>query len=146
MGFRAIERVKNVHHTTIINWVKQAGELLPDCYAKRNKSLSWRIRWVTNICRFKKKTWRATAVDHFKPGILGWALGAHSAKTFEPLWDLVSKWNCYFYVTDGWKVYPIFVPEGEQIISKTYMTCSWGWKYKTQTLLGSAKKKNSLLF
>ena len=29
MGFRAIERVKNVHHTTIINWVKQVGELLP---------------------------------------------------------------------------------------------------------------------
>ena len=32
MGFRAIERVKNVHHTTIINWVKQAGKLLPDFY------------------------------------------------------------------------------------------------------------------
>ena len=32
MGFRAIERVKNVHHTTIINWVKQVGELLPDFY------------------------------------------------------------------------------------------------------------------
>jgi hypothetical protein len=32
MGFRAIERVKNVHHTTIINWVKQVGTLLPDFY------------------------------------------------------------------------------------------------------------------
>ena len=32
MGFRAIERVKNVHHTTIINWVKEVGKLLPDCY------------------------------------------------------------------------------------------------------------------
>ncbi|BAQ66615.1 mobile element protein [Geminocystis sp. NIES-3709] len=31
-------------------------------------------------------------------------------------------WNCYFYVTDGWKVYPNFIPEGDQIISKTYMT------------------------
>jgi Transposase and inactivated derivatives len=30
MGFRGIERVKNVHHTTI-KWVK-LGELLPDCY------------------------------------------------------------------------------------------------------------------
>jgi hypothetical protein len=30
MGFRAIERVKNVHHTTIINGVKQVGKLLPD--------------------------------------------------------------------------------------------------------------------
>ncbi len=32
MGFRAIERVKGVHHTTIITWVRQIGELLPDAY------------------------------------------------------------------------------------------------------------------
>ncbi len=29
-GFRAIERVKKVHHTTIINWVKTIGKALPD--------------------------------------------------------------------------------------------------------------------
>jgi transposase-like protein len=29
MGFRAIERVKGVHHTTLITWVRQVGELLP---------------------------------------------------------------------------------------------------------------------
>jgi hypothetical protein len=32
MGLRAIERVKGVHHTTIITWVKKVGELLPDAY------------------------------------------------------------------------------------------------------------------
>jgi hypothetical protein len=32
MGFRGIERVKGVHHTTVISWVKQVGELLPDAY------------------------------------------------------------------------------------------------------------------
>lgn len=31
-GFRAIERVKKIHHTTIINWVKKVGKVLPDCY------------------------------------------------------------------------------------------------------------------
>jgi len=30
MGFRAIEQVKKVHHTTIIHWVKQVGQVLPD--------------------------------------------------------------------------------------------------------------------
>jgi hypothetical protein len=30
MGFRAIERWKGVHHTTIINWVKSTGKLLPN--------------------------------------------------------------------------------------------------------------------
>lgn len=33
MGFRGIERVKGVHHTTIIHWVKQVGGQLPDAYA-----------------------------------------------------------------------------------------------------------------
>jgi transposase-like protein len=32
MGFRAIERVKEVNHTTIMGWVKKVGELLPDSY------------------------------------------------------------------------------------------------------------------
>lgn len=35
MGFRGIEQVKGVHHTTIITWVKQVGELLPDAYAPK---------------------------------------------------------------------------------------------------------------
>jgi hypothetical protein len=30
MGFRVIERVKRVHHTTVIHWVKQLGEQLDD--------------------------------------------------------------------------------------------------------------------
>lgn len=30
MGFRGIERVKGVHHTTVISWVKQLGKQLPD--------------------------------------------------------------------------------------------------------------------
>ena len=33
MGFRGIERVKGVHHTTVITWVRQVGEQLPDTYA-----------------------------------------------------------------------------------------------------------------
>lgn len=29
-GFRAIERVKKVHHTTVINWVKAIGNTMSD--------------------------------------------------------------------------------------------------------------------
>ncbi len=32
-GFRAIERVKGVHHTMVIDWVEQVGQNLPDAYA-----------------------------------------------------------------------------------------------------------------
>lgn len=70
----------------------------------------------------KNKIWLWTAVDHFRPGILGWVVGDHSAETFRPLWAIVGAWQCYFYVTDGWSVYPGFIPDGDQIICKTYMT------------------------
>jgi insertion element IS1 protein InsB len=61
-------------------------------------------------------------VNHFRAGILAWVVGDHSAETFKPLWRIVSCWHCYFYVTDGWGVYPGFIEEGDQIVSKTYMT------------------------
>jgi len=32
IGFRSLESVKGVHHTTVITWVKQIGDLLPDAY------------------------------------------------------------------------------------------------------------------
>ena len=63
-----------------------------------------------------------TAVDHFRQGILAWVQEDHSAETFQPLWDIVYLWKCYFYVTDRWKVYASFVEPGDHIISKTYMT------------------------
>jgi transposase-like protein len=31
-GFRAIDRVKGVHHTTVIDWVEPVGQNLPDAY------------------------------------------------------------------------------------------------------------------
>src|SRR6476620_1973280 len=34
----------------------------------------------------------------------------------------VGNWKCYFYITDGWPVYPMFIPQGDTIICKTYMT------------------------
>ncbi len=53
---------------------------------------------------------------------MGWVLGDHSGETFAPLWAIVAPWQCYFIVTDGWSVYPGFIPPGTQIVSKTYMT------------------------
>ncbi len=93
------------------------------------------------------KIWIWTAVDRFRVGILGWVVGDHSAQTFKPLWDeVVSKWKCYFYVTDGWPVYPMFIPDGDQIVSKTYMTRVEGENTRVQTLLSSLKTQNTLLF
>ena len=30
MGFRGIERITGIHHTTIMNWVAESGEELPE--------------------------------------------------------------------------------------------------------------------
>ena len=90
-------------------------------------------------------------------------LGDHSAETFQPLWKIVEQWQCYFYVTDGWKVYPGFIPDGVQIVCKTYMTRVEGENTRLRHYLGGAyapdqaplgtgrecvriKEKNSLLF
>ena len=76
----------------------------------------------TFVGQKKDKVWIWTAVDHFNPGILGWAIGDRSAQSFKPLWQAISFWNCFFWVSDGYAVYPSFIPDGDQIVSKTYMT------------------------
>jgi insertion element IS1 protein InsB len=124
MGFRAIERVTGVHNTTVLDWVKQVGENLPDYYNPEQVPSVGELDELETFVGSKKiRFGTGCAVDHFKEGILGWVLGNHSAETFRPLWEtLVSTWKCYFYVTDGWVVYPMFIPDGDQIVSKTYMT------------------------
>jgi IS1 family transposase len=84
---------------------------------KWQNSMNWR-----HLSAQKNKIWLWTVVDHFKAGILGWVVGDHSAETFTPLWNFVMLWNCYFYVSDGNRVYPLFIPDEDHIVSKTYMT------------------------
>lgn len=123
MGFRAIERVKGVHHTTIISWVKQLGKNLPDAPPiEEIPEVGELDELETFVGSKKNKIWLWTVVNHFKSGILAWVLGDHSAETFKPLWNIVCCWHCYFYITDGWKVYPQFIDSGDQIVSKIYMT------------------------
>ncbi|MDZ8228086.1 IS1 family transposase [Nostoc sp. ChiVER01] len=132
-GFRAIERQTGVqtladsltlrYHTTIINWVKQIGEKLPEApLTDKTPSVGELDELETFVPVKKNKIWIWTALDHFNRGILAWVVGDHSAETFKPLWNIVSFWGCYFYVTDGWRVYASFINPGDHIISKTYMT------------------------
>ncbi|MBD2390999.1 IS1 family transposase [Aphanizomenon flos-aquae FACHB-1416] len=121
MRFRGIKRIKNVPTRTIINWVKQVGKLLPDYYDPQTITDVGELDELETFVGSKEQN-LATAVDNFKQGILGWVLGDHSGETFAPLWQLVSQWQCYFDVTDRWKVYPNFIPDGDRVISKVYMT------------------------
>ena len=121
-GFRVIERVTGIHPTTVITWVKQVGEQFQDAYAPDEILAVGELDELPTFVGSKNKLWIWTAVNNFKPGILGWVVGDPSGETFDPLWAMASTWKCFFYVTDGLIVYPHYIPDGDQIICKTYMT------------------------
>ncbi len=123
MGLRGIERVTQIHHTTVMRWIRSAGHQLPDASgASEIPEISHLDQLQTFVGSKYNKLWIWTAVNHKQAGILAWVIGDRSAATFKWLWKIVKCWQCFFYVTDGWKVYRMFIEEGDQIVSKTYMT------------------------
>jgi IS1 family transposase/transposase-like protein len=123
MGVRGISRVTGIAHTILLNWIKQSASQLPDSYDPDEIPQVGELDELETFVGNKgNKVWIWTAVDHFRAGILGWVVGDHSAETFRRLWALIAWWRCYFWVSDGNPVYPGFIPAGDQIVSKTYMT------------------------
>jgi insertion element IS1 protein InsB len=123
MGLRGVERVTEIHHTTVMHWIREAGHRLPDApEAEEIPEVTDLDELQTFVGNKRNKVWIWTAVNHKQAGILAWVIGDRSAATFQVLWRIVQCWHCFFYVTDGWKVYPMFIEEGDQIVSKTYMT------------------------
>jgi insertion element IS1 protein InsB len=122
-GFRAIERITKVNHNTVIRWVKEAAKKLPDKNDNYCMPLVGQLDELqTFVGKKQNKIWVWTALNKEYSEILEYEIGDRSAKTFEKLWQKVKDWNCYFWLTDGYKVYPKFIPDGDQIISKTSMT------------------------
>ncbi len=54
MGFRAIERLKGVHHTTIIHWVKSVGTRLPNANDPESSPEVAELDELETLCRLKK--------------------------------------------------------------------------------------------
>lgn len=61
-------------------------------------------------------------VNHKRKGILLWNIGDRSHESFEPIWKVIKCWHSFWYVTDGWKVYPMYIEPEDHLVSKTYMT------------------------
>ena len=123
MGFRAIARVTEIDHTTIINWVEEAGESLSD------EPQDDEIPEITEIDELqtfvgnrKNRFWIWTVVNHQKQGIILWNIGDRSHESFKPIWQIIKCWHSFFYVTDGWKVYPMYIEPEDHLVSKIYMT------------------------
>ena len=123
MGFRAIERATGINHNTVINWVREAGLALPDApEALEIPEIAELDELQTFIGSKKNKFWLWTAVNHKAPGIIAWVLGDRSAQTFAQLWKIVRGWKSFWYVTDGYVVYSMFIDDISHFVSKTYMT------------------------
>ncbi len=76
MGFRAIERVTGVDHTTVITWVRQVGERLPDaCLPETIPQVGELDELETFVVRKKTKFGKGAAVDHFQRGICRLGVG-----------------------------------------------------------------------
>lgn len=56
------------------------------------------------------------------PGILKFIVGDRSLVTFSLLWQMIRGWACFLYITDGYKVYPCLIEEGDHLVSKIAMT------------------------
>ena len=66
-------------------WVKEVGELLPNAYDPETTPQVGELDELETFVGQKKTRFgTGCAVDHFKPGILGWVLGDRSTETFQP--------------------------------------------------------------
>ena len=116
-------RVTDIDHTTIINWVKEEGESLPEAPPEEEIPEITEIDELqTFVGRKQNKFWIWTVVNHWNQGILLWAIGARSHQTFEPIWQIIKCWQSFWYVTDGYPVYPSYIEPEDHLVCKTYMT------------------------
>jgi insertion element IS1 protein InsB len=79
-------------------------------------------RGIIYPCGIPLRIWIWTVVNHQKKGILFWNLGERSPETFEPIWQIIKCWHSFWYVTDGWKVDPMYIQPEDHLVNKTYMT------------------------
>ena len=76
MGLRAIARVTEIDHTTIINWVEEAGEsLLDEPQDDEIPEITEIDELQTFVGNRKNRFWIWTVVNHQKQGIILWNIG-----------------------------------------------------------------------
>ena len=116
MGFRAIERVTGVHHTTIMNWVKESAEDLSEDEDGHHPIIAELDELQTYLGRKSDKIWVWTAIDHYTSGILAIQIGDRSGQTFEKLWQRIKKWESRRYITDGYCVYANYISSERHLV------------------------------
>lgn len=91
--FAKRERITDIHHTTIINWVRESGEELPLDIEENSPILAELDELQTYVGKRRNKVLVWTAVNHLALGILAIQIGDRSGKTFAKLWKRIRSWN-----------------------------------------------------
>ena len=105
MGLRCIERVTQIHHPPLRRLIPSAGHQLQDAPAAAEiPEISNVDELQTFVANKGNKFWIWKAVNHKQAGIFAFVIGDRSAATFKLLCRVVKCWQCFFDVTDGWKV------------------------------------------
>lgn len=122
MGFRAVERVTEIHHTTIRNWVKESAEGLPED-EEDHPIVAELDELQIYIGRKTDFLWLWTAINHHAPGILAMEIGDRSGQTFAKLWQRIKNWGTRRYLTDGYCVYANYInPDKHLVLPKILLT------------------------
>ncbi len=122
--FGLLKGVTGIGHTTIINWVSESGEELPEDESGEPE-LAELDELQTYIGRQTDKFWIWTAINHHAPGILAMEIGDRSGQTFDKLWQRIKIWNSRKYITDGYCVYANYIdPQKHLVLPKTQLTGS----------------------
>lgn len=142
-----LSRVTDIHHTTIMGWVREARLHLPDVPHSEleEPEITDLDELQTFVGNKRHKVWLWTAVNHWQLGIIAWVIGDRSSLTFQLLWAVVKCWQSFWYVTDGYAVYSKFIDGSQHIISKTYMTRVEGTSVGGQNTLPPELSENTRL-
>jgi len=112
MGFKAIARVTEIDHTTIINWVEEAGESLSNepqndeipeiteidelqTFVGNKKNRFW--IWSGRVSAQCQRSWSDAThhVNHQKQGIILWNIGDRSHESFKLIWQIIKCWHSF---------------------------------------------------
>ena len=86
-GYRRIERILNVSHVSVINWVKKAGAKLEEVPKKDEKV---EVLELDKLCVNLKNIWLWTAVDRDTKRLVGFQIGTRETKHFQKLTNKIS--------------------------------------------------------
>jgi len=114
--------VTGIHHTTIMNWVKESAQELPED-EEDHPLVAELDELQTYVSRKTDKIWLWTAINHYAPGILAIEVGDRSGQTFAKLWQRIETWKSRRYLTDGYCVYANYIdPEKHLVLPKILLT------------------------